>query len=255
MPQRLQRSLKHEYDVYVEQEIENYKFSLARSALLRIGDEAVTNLRSQTQPEFNELVLWSEVDRIIRDRLRIPSFQTWRRRRVRLLAQYRRPEHWGLAADAPLVREIVPLEDSNVLVAGINQEGPVLYLAAHGCQVTALDDNEEAVERVVNAAGQVGLMPLVRGQSMGLGSWAPDSPLTAVVVNSAALQGLTPEQRTRVIDALQRATIEGGVHLVETHPETGSQLTLEELQAGYRGWTVSIDPAGQARTFLARKVA
>ena len=255
MAPRLHVSLKHAYELYVEQEIENYKFSLPRPAILRIGDEAVSALRDRTQPEFDELVLCSEVDRIISQRLRIPTYSAWRKRRLKLLAQYRKPEHWGLAADAPLVCEIMPDTDSRVLVAGVRREGPVLYLAARGCQVTALEDNEEAVDRVVTAASQVGLMSRVKGQPIGLASWAPDdAPLNAVVVTPAAFQGLTPEQRTRVIDLLKRATLEGGVHLVDTLGSGESGMTMEELQARYRGWDVSVvRDESENRTFLARK--
>ena len=134
MAQRLQVSLKHEYDVYVEQEIENYKFSLPRPAILRIGDEAVAHIRDRPQPEFDELVLCSEVDRIVRQRLRIPAYAAWRRRRLKLLAQYRRPEHWGLAADAPLVREIASDSEAHVLMAGVHRQGPVLYLPRAGAR-------------------------------------------------------------------------------------------------------------------------
>jgi hypothetical protein len=254
MAPRLQVSLKHEYDVFVEQEIENYKFSLPRPAILRIGDEAVTALRDRTQPEFDELVLCSEVDRIVSQRLRLPKYSTWRKRRLKLLAQYRKPEHWGMAADAPLVREIVPDADSRVLVAGARREGPVLYLAARGCQVTALEDNEEAVERVVSAASQVGLMSRVDSQAMGLGSWAPNASFNAVVVTPSAFRGLSPEQRTRVIDMLKKSTLEGGVHLVDTLVSGESDVTMEELQARYRGWDVSVVRDGsENRTFLARK--
>ena len=42
-----QRSLKHEYELYVEREIEEYKDSIPRSAILSIGDEAVSRLRAQ----------------------------------------------------------------------------------------------------------------------------------------------------------------------------------------------------------------
>lgn len=254
MAPRQQVSLKHEYEQYVEQEIESYKFSLPRPAILRIGDEAVSALRDRTQPEFDELVLCSEVDRIISQRLRIPTYSAWRKRRLKLLAQYRKPEHWGLAADAPLVREIMPDADSRVLVAGVRPDGPVLYLAARGCQVTALEDNEEAVERVVNAASQVGLMSRVKGQPISLDSWAPEAPLNAVVVTPAAFQGLSQEQRTRVIDLLKRATLDGGVHLVDTLVSGESGVTLEELRARYRGWDVSVVRDGsENRTFLARK--
>jgi hypothetical protein len=256
MAQRLQVSLKHEYEVYVEQEIENYKFSLSRQAMLRIGDEAVANLLESPQAEFGEIVLCSEVDRIIRQRLRTPSYSTWRRRRVKLLAQYRNPGHWGLAADAPLVREIVADADSHVLVAGVeHREGPVLYLAAHGCQVTAVEENEEAVDRVVAAAGVVGLMSRVHGEPIGLGSWCPNAPFNAVVVTPKAFSGLSADQRTRVIDVLQGATLDGGVHLVETLIVGESAVTIEELRARYHGWDVSLVADGSANTFLARKIA
>ena len=258
MAPRLHLSLKHAYELYVEQEIENYKFSIPRQAILRIGDEAVTALRDQPQPEFDELVLCSEVDRIISQRLRIPSYSTWRKRRLKLLAQYRKPEHWGLPADAPLVCEILPDRDSRVLVAGVKREGPVLYLAARGCQVTALEDNEEAVERVVTAASQVGLMSRVTGAPIGLGAWEPEPgvPLNAVVVSPAAFQGLSREQRSRVIDLLKRSTLDGGVHLVDALVAGESGVTMEELRARYRGWDVSVVRDGaENRTFLARKIA
>ena len=130
----------------------------------------------------------------------------------------------------------------------------MLYLAARGCQVTALEDNEEAVERVVTAASQVGLMGRVQGQPIGLDSWSPDAPLNAVVVNPSAFHGLNREQRTRVIDLLKKSTLDGGVHLVDSVVSGESDVTMEELRAGYRGWDVSVvGAAGEGRTFLARK--
>ena len=125
-----QRSLKHEYECFVEQEIENYKDSIPRSAILRIGDEAVANLRASEQVAFNEILIWAEVDRIIRNRLGIPSYAAWRRRRLKLIAEYRRPERWGLSADAPIVREIPSDAEAHVLVVGAREEGTALYLAA-----------------------------------------------------------------------------------------------------------------------------
>jgi hypothetical protein len=90
MPAYSPKSLRYEYDLYVEQEIEYYKDSIPRGALLRIGDEAVSTLRQQEQTSFDEILVWAEVDRIIRNRLRVPSFATWKRRRLRRLEEYRR---------------------------------------------------------------------------------------------------------------------------------------------------------------------
>jgi len=47
-------------------------------------------LRDGEQFAMDELLLWAEVDRIIRKRLRIPAYETWRRKRVKMLAEYKR---------------------------------------------------------------------------------------------------------------------------------------------------------------------
>jgi hypothetical protein len=256
MTQYAPRSLHHEYELYVEREIEDYKDSISRTVLLSIGDEAIARMRDQEQTGFTELLLWQEVDRIIRERKRVPKFETWRRRRLRLLREFRRPEHWGWLPDAPVVRAIEPAANARVLVAGSNVEESTLYFAAHGCVVTAVEQEPDIVERVVAAAERVGLTARVQGRVGALDGWAPDGPLTAVVCSPTAFGGLSAEARARVIEVLQTATLDGGVHLVQTIAAGQNALTIDELRSKYRGWSVSVerdDAAG--RTFLARKGA
>ena len=256
MSHQQHRSLKHEYELYVEREIEDYKDSIPRSAILSIGDEAVSRLRAQEQVAFDELVLWDEVDRIITSRLRIPTYTTWKRRRLKLLAEYRRPEHWGMLPDAPLVRAIPAGAESRVLVSGPRVSESTLYLAANGCTVTALGDAPEVVERVLSAAEAVGLARQVTAFASPLSEWAPDGPLTAVVVSPAAFKGLSDADRARVIEVLKGATLDGGVHLVDTIMAGQATLSLDELRSQYRGWAISVERADNAgATFLARKAA
>src|SRR2546423_13259968 len=118
MAQQNPRSLKHEYELYVENEIENYKESVSRSAILKIGDEAAASLRAGEQFAMDELLLWAEVDRIIRKRLRIPAYTTWRSKRLKLLEEYRRPRHWGIRPDGGRAREVHPPTQSNKLLPG-----------------------------------------------------------------------------------------------------------------------------------------
>ena len=104
MRQSAPRSLKHEYDLFIEDEIEAYKESISRATLLKIGDEAVAALQSGMQFSMNELLLVVEVDKIIRKRLRLPSYATWRKRelkRQKELQEFLRPEHWGLSPTVP----------------------------------------------------------------------------------------------------------------------------------------------------------
>lgn len=250
--------------MYIEQEIENYKESVPRPALLAIGDEAATRLAAEPQFALTELLLCEEVDRIIFRRLRLPAFNTWRKKRLKLHQELRRPEHWGWSASDAIVRSIGGGAESgssagHVLVAGELAERSAIFLAANGCDVTALESEEESVRRVMEAAIQAGLAERVRAVAAELTQWTPDAPLQAVVCSHSALSSLTPRERARVIAVLQSATRDGGVHLVETIVAGSS--AIDELRATYRGWEITIEPAvaadsraeGHAQVFLARK--
>jgi hypothetical protein len=256
MATRTARSLRHEYELYAEQEIENYKESIPRFAILAIGDEAAAKLAAESQFVLTELLLLAEVDRIISRRIRLPKYDTWRRKRLKLHDEMRRPEHWGLSADDALVR----IGDSatqhgissHVLVAGESAQRSALFLAANGCDVTALEAEEEALRRVMEAAIQAGLAERVHAVSGALAHWTPDAPLQAVVCSHSALNNLPPRERARVIAVLQGATKDGGVHLVETI--AAGSAAIDELRATYRGWDISVETSrGDDQVFFARK--
>lgn len=252
MARRPQRSLRHEYSLYLEEEIENYKESVPRSALLSIGDEAARNLATDPQTALTELLLWEEVDRIITKRLRLPSYSTWRRRRLKLLAEIRRPEHWGMQPDDALVR-VATTGNGHALV--VDTEPSALYLAANGCAVTAIAADEDVVRRMLAAAAQLGLSERVHGEIADLGTWMPDTPLTTVVCTSRLLADLPTKARTAAIERLKGATTAGGVHIVRD-VDRSCATTMDELRNRYRDWDVSVDSApGAADTFLARKLA
>ena len=254
MAHRPIRSLQHEYERYVEQEIEAYKESVPRSVLLGIGDEAVAALARDEQFTLTELIVWEEVDRIIARRLRLPSATTWRRRRLKAIEELRRPERWGMSAEHPLVRGVAESASQGAaLVAGSVDDSPALYLAANGCRVTAIDDEPEAVDRVMHAALRAGLTERLDARVGGLESWSPESPLFAVIVSDAALASLSVEERHRVLEVLQSATIDGGVHLVQALAGREKE-SIAQLRSWYRGWTVEVDQSSSKSTaILARK--
>lgn len=256
MDQLSPRSLKHEYDLYVENEIELYKDSISRTALLKIGDEAVAALSSQAQFAMSELLLCDEVDRIIRKRLRIPSYTTWRKnalKRLKEQEEFRRPEHWGVRPDSALAREVNLPADARVLVAGPSAANAAMYLAAQGCTVTAIDpagdvDVPFTPEDAALLSGSIAKLPV------SLTDWAPGEPLSAVVCTPAAFAGLTAAQRAKVIEVLQSATRDGGVHLVDTIIAGRNEPSLSELKKSYKGWTISVlDDGTKSRSFVARK--
>lgn len=253
MPTRRPRSLKHEYELYVEAEIENYKESIPRNVLLGIGDEAVAALAREAQFSLTEILLVEEVDRIIFRRLRLPTYETWRRRRLKVAAELRRPERWGLTPDAAVVRAVVPNADGAVLVTGRGMEKSALYLAAQGCDVLTIGGEESAIARVLSEAESAGLAARVHALAGDLCSFTPDTPLRAVVCSLSALASLSKADRGRAIDLLQKATASGGVHLVEGVSDGRSKRVLDDVLAHYSGWRVTMENSSPAGTLVAMK--
>jgi hypothetical protein len=61
-------------------------------------------------------------------------------------------------------------------------------------------------------------------------------------------------EREQVIALLQRATSDGGVHLIETLVAGQAVLSEEELRRRYDGWEIKLVPEpGATKTFMARK--
>lgn len=249
------RSLRAEYQLYVEREVEDYKNSVSTPFLHSIATEAARTLDEDTQLGMREVMLADEVDKIIAKRLRLPSYETWRRRRLKNADELRRPEHWGLRPDTPL-KQAIPRHSlrASVLVAGPRVEGSALYLAANGCEVTAVEPEVAVVNRVLRAAHDAGLTERVRGFVPDLVSYTPDGPLAAVICTPAAFADLTPVEREQVIRLLQQATTDGGVHLIETLVAGHAVMSEEELRSSYTGWEIRVVPEpGASKTFVARK--
>jgi hypothetical protein len=258
MTARLPRSLRHEYELYVEREIEDYKNSVPRAFLMSVADDAMRVIGESDQFGLSELLLAAEVDRLITKRLRLPTYDTWRKRRQRNATELQRPEHWGLRADTPLKAAIPAIPSlpgsASVLVTGARVEGSALFLAANGCEVTAVEPEADVVERMLETARAAGLNERVRAHVSDLHHWAPDGPLTAVICTPAAFDGLAPHERARVIELLQGVTMDGGVHLVETLVAGQSLFDEVELRRQYDGWVISIVPDhGASKTFMAKK--
>ncbi|HXY30327.1 MAG TPA: hypothetical protein VEI06_06425 [Gemmatimonadaceae bacterium] len=247
-------SLQYEYELYVDREIENYKESVPRRVILSLGDEAVSGMASQPQLALTELLLCAEVDRLIRQRLRVPSFNSWRRRRLRALQDFCRPERWGLRPDSPIARTAATTGPGHVLVAGADEEGPAVYFAANGCAVTAVEPTEDVIERVLDAAASVGISGRIRSIVSDLGSWSPDLPLNAVVCSPSAFAGLTTSERERTLGLLKDATTAGGVHVVETSAEGRRMMEVEDLRSLYNGWEITVEYGRRSvETFFAHK--
>nr|MCU0635772.1 hypothetical protein [Gemmatimonadaceae bacterium] len=116
-----------------------------------------------------------------------------------------------------------------------------------------LDTDYDAVERVMHAAEAHGLDANVRGFVGLLEQWSPDVRFQAVVCATQAVLDMESGERVRVLDALQHATVEGGVHLFESDATGEAEEAPEALTASYTGWSIAVESRGTSRLMLARK--
>src|SRR5256712_6447395 len=153
---RAPRSLKQEYQEFILQRLEEYKNTVPRAELLKIGDEAVRELQTSAQDQYllTEVLLLEHVDRIIARRLRLPSFPRWRQKHRALREAQREPTHWGLDRGHPLVTSADRLEPGDIVVVlGAAALGEALFLSPHYAGAFLLDQDLGAV---VAAAGSSG---------------------------------------------------------------------------------------------------
>ncbi|MDX2194316.1 MAG: hypothetical protein NW201_13255 [Gemmatimonadales bacterium] len=250
-------SPEQHYHAYIMERIEDFKNSLPRSELLRIGDEAVAMLDSAADGQFGltEMLVLGKVDELIRKRLRLPAFKRWLRDFIPRRAAQREPAHWGLEPAGPVACLLDRLEPEDLaLLVGPATEGAALLLAAHDVQVVLVSDDMAAINRVeTRAAGEAlgGRLSthLVRFGGRALDhALAPETIVHVALLDAAALAEAEQPARAAFVADLQARTVDGGVHVLlpgdgRLAPEAHLSLYL---QAGWHR-----EPGGGRRRGMA----
>ncbi len=239
------RSLRAEYEQFIEQRIEEYKDSLPRSEILGIGDEAMQELAGADQLQLTEVVLRDQVDSIIRRRLRLPSFRRWRERHLALRTAQSEPGHWGLAAHDPVAGLGDLVEDGDVvLIIGAADGACALFLAARGAAVRVADPDIAAVYGLENRAVTEQLGALIECEVVRLERLAPEhAAFAACVIETGALAPLSAAQRAILIHRLKDATLPAGRHAVMPgghggHGNGEHRLSSDAIRSLYADWEV-----------------
>jgi hypothetical protein len=246
------RSLRQEYDEFIEQRIEEYKDTLPRDELLEIGDEAMAEIQKSQQFQLTELVLTEQVDAIIRRRLKLPSFRRWRERHLPLRLAQKEASHWGLAPTEPIVALGDRVGDGDaVLVVGAGDGAAALFLAARGARVTVVDPDIAAVEGLETRAAAEALGRRIDCFVEPLGAWGPRGGCMAAVIEPGALADLTTAERVALVGRLQSATEPTGRHVImPSVPAPGgrtSALSSDAFRVLYSEWLVPRPPSGAGR--------
>lgn len=237
------RSQKQEYQEFLLQRIEEYKNTLPREELLRIGDEAVRELETGAgQYLLTEVLLLEHVDRIIARRLKLPSFRKWAQSHRALRAAQREPTHWGLEPADPVSMSARRLEPGDlVVVVGAAALSCALFAAAHDAEVFLIDEDLGAVEAAEGRAVAEQLAGRFQALVVSFGGWLPDLAPALAVLDPTALGAATAPEREALLDGLKARTVPGGMHVVLAVSASAPgvlPLAPDALQAQYADWQV-----------------
>ncbi|HWZ27619.1 MAG TPA: hypothetical protein VNX15_03605 [Gemmatimonadales bacterium] len=237
------RSQKQEYQEFLLQRIEEYKNTVPREELLRIGDEAVRELESgDGQYLLTEVLLLEHVDRIISRRLKLPSFRRWSQNHRALRTAQREPTHWGLEPNDPVAQGVRRLEAGDlVVVIGAAALPNALFVAAHDAEVFLLDQDLGAVESAEGRAVAEQLAGRFQALVVNFGGWLPDLRPALIVIDPNALAGAEAADREALVRGLQARTTPGGLHIILSVDPDGPRvlpLAPDSLQAHYVEWQV-----------------
>jgi hypothetical protein len=233
---------KQHYQEYILQRIEGYKNSIGRDELLRLGDEAASELQATAEGQFvlTEVLMLESVDRLIMKRLSLRPYRRWRQQFLRLRAAQRTPTHWGVEPHCPLTALLPRIEpEDTALVIGTHAAPMTFLLAAHDAAVTFLADDLGCVERVESKMAEEALSSVFESFVTQLDQPLPEfmSFLTGfdiVVLDPEGLVDLSARNRAKLIHDLQQRSRPQGVHVILP---SCPALAPDALRGMYQGWT------------------
>jgi hypothetical protein len=244
---------KQHYQEYILQRIEGYKNSIGRDELLRLGDEAASELQATAEGQFvlTEVLMLESVDRLIMKRLSLRPYRRWRQQFIRLRAAQRTPTHWGLEPHCPLASLLPRLEpEDTALVVGTEAAPTTYLLAAHDAAVTFIAGDLGCVERVESRMAAEALASLFESYVTQLDQALPQflaflTGLDIVVLDPSVLMDLCAADRGKLVQDLQARSRPGGIHVLLP---TCKAIGRDALRSLYRGWTQEDDPKRRRRT-------
>jgi hypothetical protein len=232
---------KQHYQEYILQRIEGYKNSIGRDELLRLGDEAASELQATSEGQFvlTEVLMLESVDRLIMKRLSLRPYRRWRQQFLRLRAAQRTPTHWGLDPQCPLSPLLSRIEpEDTALVVGTAAAPTTYLLAAHDAAVTFVAGELGCVERVESRMAAEALSSLFESYVTHFDPALPDflsflEGFDIMVLDPGVLLDLGTSGRIDLIRDLQRRSRPGGVHVILP---TCTALAPETLRPLYHDW-------------------
>ena len=231
-------SPRQRYNQYLLQRIEDYKNSLSREGLLRLGNDALAELLDDPEGQYflAEVLVQDVVDKLIMKRLGLPGFGRWRQKYAKLRQAQKEPTHWGLEGRGALAAVLERLEPGDhAVVIGGGAEAAAYLLAAHDVRLTYLFEDNATCTRIESRMAGESLTGDFEAFVVMLGSWFPEitPPIHLVAIDAGTLGELPAPRRLSLMAWLQDRTIPGGLHVVLS--QSGS-VAAETWLSLYPDW-------------------
>jgi hypothetical protein len=244
-------SSRARYDAYRADEIEFYKQVVGYDTLLRLADAAAARMQSRGTLVLGELTMTFEVDDLIAERMRLPSFRAWNRRQG-LATAGRQP-----CSDRAIQLALqIPAAGTGAPVLMLQPRTADLWAAvcADGRSVVVVEPDTEHRERIVELATLSGF----GGRVTAIASpehHAMPREFAAVCYSPAACADLAEWEAEELIESLKTRTVAGGVHVVDglLSERTSAPRTL--LRSSYHGWHRRVQRGTRDWTLVAARPA
>ena len=209
------------------------KDSLSRSELLKLGDEAASELTGDTSAQLllTEILMQETVDQRIFRLLNLPSFRKWRAKILPLREAQRSPNRWGIGSHDPVAAMLPRLEPGDrALVVGGGADRAAFLLAAHDLSVVCLFGDTATAGRVERMLATESLSGRCEVFVVSLGgSWFPPMPgeIHLVVIDAPTLLSLPRDQQRALVAQVQQVTASVGAHcVVSSDPDVAPEGCL-----------------------------
>jgi hypothetical protein len=244
-------SARGRYAAYRAEQIEFYKQVVDYRTMMRVADVAAERIQSRGELALGEITMAFEVDDVIADRLRLPTFRVWSRKQG--LATFGRPSCSDRAIQLALQ---IATADLRAPVLMLQPRTTDLWAAvcADGRRVVVVEPEADTRERILELAGMSGFADRVTTLASHE-SVSADAQYGSVCYSPAAIADLADWEAEAMIESLKSRTVAGGVHVIDGLLGERSVAPRAMLRHGYRDWRRTVQRGTRDWTLVAERVA
>ncbi len=252
-PSAASDSARLRYDAFRAREIEYYKQVVPHRTLLRLADHARSRMHARGEFSLGDITLAYEVDDIIAERMRLPTFRVWERSAA---AALHTPSLRGVvsarAAQLLLQTPQAFAPQSVVVMVQPRTSDAWSAFAGQGRQVVIVEPDRierDAIAARANENGHTALVHTVPWHDVIQSS----EPFASVILSPAACTDLADWEADELLDTLKSRTAHGGAHIIEGLFAERLALPRTMLRRHYGAWRPSVQRNRQEWTLVAQR--